>query len=100
MRALDKWSASSFIVTAPRPCQGEPSRRMSRPLGFAVLLLEEARVDGLQARIVDREATQRSVGGDHGARCFRAHVAVGREPGAVRADPADLAHALHGAEAP
>src|SRR5882672_5946777 len=77
MRALSKWSARSLSRTVPRPCQGEPSRRIANlPFGCG-LLLEEARVDRVKARIVDREARQRTIRRDDRPRRLGAYVVIG-----------------------
>src|SRR5260370_28395105 len=79
MRALAKWSASSLSSTVPRPCQGEPSRRIANLPFHYGLLLEEARVDRVKARIVDREARQRTIRRDDRPRRLGAHVVIGGE---------------------
>src|SRR5271163_332650 len=46
MRALDRLSASSFIVTAPRPTKAEPSRRIASLLEITFVYVGEAGVAG------------------------------------------------------
>src|ERR1700716_1255939 len=99
MRALERWSASSFTTTVPKPCQGEPSRRISGSLVFARLLLEEARIDRVQARVIDRQPAQRAVGRHHGPRRLRTYVAIGGEAVAVMARALDRDDARHRVEA-
>src|SRR5947209_19945149 len=77
MRALSKWSASSLSTTVPRPCQGEPSRRIAHLLGVGRVLLEEARVDRIEAWIVDGKPRERAVRRHHGAGRFGAHIVIG-----------------------
>ena len=51
------------------------------------LALEEAGVDRIEARVVDRKPAQRAVGRHHRARRLRPHVAVGGQPIVVAPDP-------------
>src|ERR1700678_4058366 len=79
MRAEPRWSASSLSTTVPMPCQGEPSRRIANLLAVGGLLLEEARIDGVEAWFIHREPRQRAVRGHHRARRFRPYVVIGGE---------------------
>src|SRR5258707_13482115 len=79
MRALSKWSASSLSSTVPRPCQGEPSRRIANLPFHCSLPLEEARVDRIKARIVDGEARQRTISRNDRPCRLGAHVVIGGE---------------------
>src|SRR5215469_13388842 len=79
MRALSKWSASSLSSTVPRPCQGEPSRRIANLPLRCGLLLEEPGVDRIKARIVDRKTRQCPIRGDDRPRRLSAHVVIGGE---------------------
>src|SRR5262245_14440737 len=74
MRALDRWSDSSFIITVPSPCQGEPSRRMTNSFTSLGLALEKPSVDRVEAGLVDGEPRQRRIGGNHHARGVGAHI--------------------------
>src|SRR6185437_5336607 len=95
MRTLEMLSASSLTKTVPTPWNAEPSRRMTRP---RFLCLERARVDRLEARLVDREPLQRAADGDYRARRIRSHVALGRHAVAVRRDRLHPCHARNGRE--
>src|SRR5690242_13713244 len=100
MRALERWSDISLTVTVPRPWNGEPSRRIAHPLRHARPRLEEPAIDRIEARLVDREFSQRAVRRDHRARRIRAHIVVGREAEAIRAEDLDLHHARDRGEPP
>src|ERR1700760_984086 len=91
MRALPRWSASSLSTTVPRPCQGEPSRCIAQLLLLGTL--EEARVDGVEARVGDGKPRQRAVGSDHGAGRIRPDIVI-RGHAVV-----DIAGALDGLDA-
>src|SRR5437763_8033837 len=93
-RMLVKWSAISFSVTTPKPCKAEPSRRMA----LSFMGLEVPRVDGFEARLLDRKAQQPAAGRNRRGRCFRADVAIGPQPHAIVADMLDLADARNGGE--
>src|SRR5262245_1833727 len=93
-RMLVKWSAISFSVTTPKPCKAEPSRRME----LSFVGLEVARIDSLEARLLDRQAQQPSAGCDHGSGCFRPYVVIGGEPPAVGSRRLDLLHARNRCE--
>src|SRR3569832_2453460 len=93
MRTLPKWSDNSFSTTTPRPCQGEPSRRMGHLLGCCALRLEVARIDGLEARPVERELMQMTAGGDNDRGSFAAHVALAHHAPAPRRRLRYAAHA-------
>src|SRR5258708_17148153 len=77
MRQLDRWSDSSLRTTAPRPCQGEPSRCM--PRSFIRQVLEIAGVDHFEARQIGYLIESAS-GLDHRGAGFRPYVAVGEKP--------------------
>src|SRR5271163_2291282 len=73
MRTLDRWSENSLRNTAPSPVQGEPSRRIAS-------LLEIARIDVLEAELLQIEpqqldALRRQSGGE-----LRADVARAGQP--------------------
>src|SRR5580693_1297234 len=91
MRQLVRWSDSSFKVTTPRPCQGEPSRCMARLLIRQAL--EITGVDHLQARRLDREPQQPAAGGDYGGGGFGPHVALGQETKGLRTGRLNAPHA-------
>src|ERR1700704_2150918 len=94
MRMLVTWSETSFEITTPRPCQGEPSRCMTLSrLRFRIL--EIPGVDGLEARLLDREPEQPAAGRHHRRRSFRPHVAVRGEAPATGAGRLDLLDARH-----
>src|SRR5262245_22840220 len=79
-RMLVKWSAISFSVTTPKPCRAEPSRRMQ----LSFVGLEIARVDRLEARLLDRQTQQSPAGCDYGRRGFRPNVVIGQQQEPVR----------------
>src|SRR6516165_2890316 len=87
---LLRWSDVSLRNTTPRPCNAEPSRCMLHSVGH---ILEIAGVDGLQARLFDREPQQPSAGGNDRCRCLRANVSFGEQANAVRPDLLDRLHA-------
>ena len=60
MRALDRLSASSFIVTAPTPANAEPSRRIANLLEIAGVDIVEAGVAGGDHREVAARADDRA----------------------------------------
>src|SRR5262245_35655158 len=93
MRALVRWSDSSLTITTPRPCQGEPSRRMTLPR-----ILEVAGVDGLEARLLDRQPLQAAAGVHHRRCRFWTHVAVGHQPPLLGAEHLHVGHAGNAAE--
>src|SRR5665647_1277977 len=72
MRALARWSDNSLSVTTPRPCQGEPSRRIADLL----FVLEVTGVDRLQARLVERELLETAAGSHDFYGGFGAQIAV------------------------
>src|SRR5258708_15616833 len=86
MRQLDRWSDSSLRTTAPRPCQGEPSRRM--PRSFIRQVLEIAGVDHLEARQIG-DLREPATGRYHGGGRFPPNVAVGKQPKMPPTDPLD-----------
>src|SRR5437016_2590954 len=88
MRTLDKWSANSFRKTAPRPVQGEPSRRIA-------VLLEIARVDRIEAQAQQVEALEARAAGDQRGGELGPHVAGAEQPERARALDADAADARH-----
>src|SRR5437667_3001086 len=88
MRALVRWSLSSFMITTPRPWRAEPSRRMSASRWLDAGL-EIPGVDRLEARLIDREPEQPAAGHHHRGRRVRPHVAVGHQPQAVGGDHLD-----------
>src|SRR5690348_16733409 len=92
MRALTRWSAISLTVTVPTPWKGEPSRRIAHPL-LCRPALEDARVDRIEARLVDREPAQRTIRRDHRPGSVRPHVTIGRQPKAINRNGFDLADA-------
>src|SRR6202040_1156149 len=92
MRQLDRWSDSSLRITAPRPCQGEPSRRM--PRSFIRQVLEIAGVDHLEARQIGY-LIEPPAGLDHRDDGFRPNVAIGEKPEVSRTGRLDGAHARH-----
>src|SRR5260370_11642895 len=98
MRALAKWSASSLSSTVPRPCQGEPSRCIANLPFRRGLLLEEARVDRVKARIVDREARQRTIRRDDRPRRLGAHVVIGGEAVGMLCGVLDVENPRNGAK--
>src|SRR5690606_14924547 len=80
MRALLRWSANSFSVTAPSPFQGEPLRFcMVVLLGAGFGVVEVAVVDGVQAGQVDRQAMQVAARLHDRARGIGAHVVFGQQ---------------------
>src|SRR4029078_10519338 len=93
MRTLPKWSDNSFSTTTPRPCQGEPSRRMGHLFALRALPLEVARVDRLEAGAGEREVMQKPARGDPHRGSFAAHVAVAGHA------PASRGRLRHGAHA-
>src|SRR5947209_9003317 len=93
-RMLVKWSAISFSVTTPKPCRADPSRRMA----LSLVGLEVARIDSLEARLLDRQPQQASTSSDHRRGCLRAHVVVRGQTPAASAHRLDLLHAGHGRE--
>src|SRR6266850_5256494 len=97
MRALVRWSLSSFMITTPRPWRAEPSRRMSpsRLLGRG---LEIPGVDRLEARLIDREPQQPAAGLHDRGCCFRPHIAVGHQPQAIVGKHLDGTDARDGLE--
>src|SRR5215467_6538912 len=94
MRALFKWSDSSFMVTPPSPCQGEPSRCMALSLSRHVL--EVAGVDHFEAGLFDRQPQQPPARVHDGGRRFRADVSIGEESDPVWPRILDRKNAGHG----
>src|SRR5262245_24855401 len=88
-RMLVKCSAISLTVTTPKPCKAEPSRRME----LSFMGLEVAYVDGLETRLLNRQAPQASTGRDHRCRSFRPHIVVGEEQEPVGVPGLDPLHA-------
>src|SRR5262245_2553493 len=88
-RMLVKWSAISLIVTTPKPCRAEPSRRMT----LSLMGLEVAGIDRLERRLLDRQPQQAPAGPDHRRGGFRAHVAIGVEQEPVGPRGLDPLHA-------
>src|SRR5262245_33501318 len=93
MRALVRWSIVSFRKTTPSPCQGEPSRCIASFSELPGLLLEIARVDALEARLLDREPRQAPARRYHRSRRLRPYVAIGHEPEAAGRSFVDRADA-------
>src|ERR1035437_7716882 len=89
MRALVRWSDNSFKVTTPKPCQGEPSRRMP---GLP-RVLEIAGVDGLETGLIERELLEPPAGSHHCARGFGAQIPIACHPEAARRWLTYAAHA-------
>src|SRR5258708_30245200 len=100
MRALSKWSASSLSSTVPRPCQGEPSRRIANLPFHCGLPLEEARVDRIKARIVDRQARQRAIRRNDRPCRLGAHVVIGGEAVALLFGLLPVRNTPHAAKTP
>src|SRR5919198_3291420 len=94
-RMLVKWSAISFSVTTPKPCRAEPSRRMQ----FSFVGLEVARVDRLEARLLDRQAQQPSAGCDDGRRGLRPNVVIGHQQQPVCSPRFDPLHSRDSSDA-
>src|SRR5262249_4473319 len=82
MRALAKWSDNSLSITTPRPCQGDPSRRIARLLFTSVL--EVTGVDRFKARLFERQLFETTAGCNHRGRGFWAQIAITDDAEAVR----------------
>src|SRR6185312_15463594 len=93
MRALVRWSDNSFSVTTPRPCQGEPSRRALRCMSHLLRVLEVARVNVFETRMIERKLLEPPAGGDDFRRRVRPHVALAQKTPAAGLRLADVAHA-------
>src|ERR1700688_2606957 len=82
MRTLVRWSDSSLSMTTPRPEKAEPSRRMAGPFqhGRFGPRLEIARIDCLEAWLLDAEEFEAALHRYHLGRRLRTHVAIGVKP--------------------
>src|SRR5262249_42568714 len=107
MRTLARWSESSLSMTTPRPEKAEPSRCMASPFLRALLRVrfEIARVDGLEARLLNAEIFQASLHGDNLGGRFRSHIPIGVQGDLAgpcffdAADPGDKRETLRQAQA-
>src|SRR4029077_9772427 len=97
MRMLVRWSESSLSMTTPSPEKAEPSRCMAGLLLHRLLrrCLKIARIDRLEARLLDAEIFQATLHGDDLGRGFRPYVPVGLQANFVYADFLDSADARH-----
>src|SRR5262249_7846041 len=95
MRTLVRWSESSLSMTTPSPEKAEPSRCMAGLLlqGLLRHRLKIARIDRLQARLLDPEVFQPTLRGAALGRGFRPDVAVGLQTNFVNAGFLDSADA-------
>src|ERR1700751_306860 len=90
MRMLVRWSESSLSITTPSPEKAEPSRCMAGLLLHRLFrrCLKIARIDRLEARLLDAEIFQATLHGDDLGRGSRRYVPFRLE--AIFVDPAFL----------
>src|ERR1700751_5611039 len=87
MRMLVRWSESSLSITTPSPEKAEPSRCMAGLLLHRLFrrCLKIARIDRLEARLLDAEIFPATLHGDALGRGFRPYVPVRLEANFVDA---------------